>query len=53
VLLISEDLDELLALSDRLLVIYEGEIVGEMPASEATAERLGLLMSGSSEERSA
>ena len=42
VLLISEDLDELLALSDRMLVIYEGKIVGEMPASEATAERLGL-----------
>ena len=53
VLLISEDLDELLALSDRLLVIYEGRIVGEMPASEATAERLGLLMSGHSEEQSA
>ncbi|MEA2058289.1 MAG: ABC transporter ATP-binding protein [Actinomycetota bacterium] len=53
VLLISEDLDELLALSDRLLVIYEGQIVGEMPATEATAERLGLLMSGHDEERSA
>jgi simple sugar transport system ATP-binding protein len=53
VLLISEDLDELLALSDRLLVMYEGAIVGEMPASEATAERLGLLMSGSSEEQTA
>ncbi|MEN8234943.1 MAG: ABC transporter ATP-binding protein [Actinomycetota bacterium] len=53
VLLISEDLDELLALSDRLLVIYEGEIVGEMPAAEATAERLGLLMSGHREEQSA
>jgi ABC-type uncharacterized transport system ATPase subunit len=51
VLLISEDLDELLALSDRLMVIYEGEIVGEMPSSEATAERLGLLMSGQSEEQ--
>ena len=53
VLLISEDLDELLALSDRLLVIYEGKIVGEMPASEATPERLGLLMSGHSEEQPA
>ncbi len=53
VLLISEDLDELLALSDRLVVIYEGKIVGEMPASEATAERLGLLMSGHSEEQPA
>ena len=49
VLLISEDLDELLALSDRLLVIFEGEFVGGMHASEATAERLGLLMSGQSE----
>lgn len=46
VLLISEDLDELMALADRLLVIYEGEIVGEMPTEEATAERLGLLMAG-------
>ncbi len=46
VLLISEDLDELMALADRLLVIYEGEIVGEMPTDEATAERLGLLMAG-------
>ncbi len=48
-LLISEDLDELLALSDRLLVMFEGEIVGEMPAEDATAERLGLLMSGQAE----
>lgn len=50
VLLISEDLDELLALSDRLLVFYEGKVVGEMRADEATAERLGLLMAGQSEE---
>lgn len=50
VLLISEDLDELLALSDRVLVIYEGEIVGEMATEEATAERLGLLMAGQREE---
>ncbi|HET7677941.1 MAG TPA: ABC transporter ATP-binding protein [Candidatus Limnocylindrales bacterium] len=47
VLLISEDLDELLALSDRLLVIYEGRIVGEVAAGEADPERLGLLMAGS------
>ena len=50
VLLISEDLDELLALSDRLLVIYEGQIVGSMQADEATAERLGLLMAGQRED---
>lgn len=52
VLLISEDLDELLALSDRLLVLYEGEVVGEMLAEEATAERLGLLMAGQREAAS-
>ncbi len=49
VLLISEDLDELLALSDRLLVLYEGEVVGEMASEDATAERLGLLMAGQRE----
>jgi simple sugar transport system ATP-binding protein len=50
VLLISEDLDEILALSDRIAVIYEGEIVGILPAQEASAERLGLLMSGAVKE---
>ena len=50
VLLISEDLDEVLALSDRIAVIYEGEIVGILPAQEASAERLGLLMSGAVKE---
>lgn len=50
ILLISEDLDEILALSDRIAVIYEGEIVGTLPASEATPERLGLLMSGAVKE---
>jgi simple sugar transport system ATP-binding protein len=52
VLLISEDLDELMALADRLLVIYEGEVVGQMLTEDATAERLGLLMSGQREEAS-
>jgi simple sugar transport system ATP-binding protein len=46
VLLVSEDLDELLALSDRLVVLYEGRIVGEMPAADADVERLGMLMAG-------
>jgi simple sugar transport system ATP-binding protein len=45
-LLISEDLDEILELSDRIAVIYEGEIVRVMPADEATPETLGLLMAG-------
>ncbi|MBI3241413.1 MAG: ABC transporter ATP-binding protein [Chloroflexi bacterium] len=47
VLLISEDLDEILSLADRIAVIYEGQIVGEVAASEASAEKLGLMMSGS------
>lgn len=46
VLLISEDLEEIMALSDRIAVIYEGQIVGVMAANEATPEKLGLLMGG-------
>jgi ABC-type uncharacterized transport system ATPase subunit len=46
ILLISEDLDEVLALSDRIAVIYEGQIVGEMPAEGADIEKIGLLMAG-------
>ena len=46
VLLISEDLDEIMALSDRIAVIYEGEIAGVLSAQDADIERLGLMMSG-------
>ena len=46
VLLISADLDELLALSDRLVVLYEGAIVAEGEASRFAEEELGLLMAG-------
>jgi general nucleoside transport system ATP-binding protein len=46
VLLISEDLEELLALADRIVVMFEGRLVGELPATEATPEALGLLMAG-------
>jgi simple sugar transport system ATP-binding protein len=49
VLLLSEDLDEIMSLSDRIAVIYEGRIVGVMPAEQASADRLGLLMSGAKE----
>jgi len=45
-LLISEDLDEILALADRILVICDGRIMGDVPRAEATAEKLGLLMAG-------
>ena len=46
VLLVSEDLDELLELSDRVAVMYDGRIVGVVEASEADVETLGLMMSG-------
>ncbi|MBI2461741.1 MAG: ABC transporter ATP-binding protein [Candidatus Rokubacteria bacterium] len=46
VLLISEDLDEILALSDRIGVLYEGRLMGVVPAEEARVEELGLLMAG-------
>ena len=46
ILLVSEDLDELLALSDRLIVLYEGRVMGELPADGADREHLGLLMAG-------
>jgi ABC-type uncharacterized transport system ATPase subunit len=50
VLLISEDLDEILALADRIAVIYEGAIVGEVDAASATVEEIGLLMAGGERE---
>ncbi len=46
VLLISEDLDEIFALSDRIAVIYEGEIMAVLDRDEATKEHVGLLMAG-------
>ncbi|HVO41425.1 MAG TPA: ABC transporter ATP-binding protein [Aggregatilineales bacterium] len=46
ILLISEDLDEIMALSDRIAVIYEGEIRRVVPRQEASAETLGALMAG-------
>jgi simple sugar transport system ATP-binding protein len=46
VLLISEDLDEIMALSDRIAVLYEGEVVGIVPRETADVEHLGLMMAG-------
>jgi simple sugar transport system ATP-binding protein len=46
VLLVSSDLDEILRFSDRIAVLYEGRIVGEFTAAEASRERVGLLMAG-------
>lgn len=47
VLLVSADLNEVMSLSDRILVLFEGQIMGELSQEEATAEKIGLLMSGS------
>jgi simple sugar transport system ATP-binding protein len=46
ILLISEDLDEIFNLSDRIVVLYEGRIMGEVPCEHATREQVGLWMSG-------
>ena len=46
VLLISSDLDEILALSDRVLVMFEGKITGEFKRSQVTERELGLRMAG-------
>ena len=48
VLLVSADLNEIMSLSDRILVMFEGRIMGELPQDAATPEKLGLLMAGSS-----
>jgi len=53
ILLISEDLDEVMQLSDRILVIYEGEIMGEVPADQADRNAIGLMMAGERQERAA
>jgi ABC-type uncharacterized transport system ATPase subunit len=46
IMLISEDLDEIFALSDRIAVIYEGQVMDIVPRADATPEKLGLLMAG-------
>lgn len=50
VLLISLELSEVFGISDRILVIYEGELVGELRPSEVTEQELGLYMSGAKRE---
>ncbi len=47
VLLVSADLNEVMSLADRILVMFEGRIMGELVQAEATAETLGMLMAGS------
>jgi general nucleoside transport system ATP-binding protein len=50
VLLVSVELDEIMALSDRITVMYEGRIVGTVDADKVTREELGLLMAGAQKE---
>jgi len=46
ILLVSVELDEILALADRILVMHDGGIVGDVPRAEATEQALGLMMAG-------
>jgi ABC-type uncharacterized transport system ATPase subunit len=52
ILLVSLELEEVLALADRILVVFEGEIVGEFPPT-ATAEELGIAMTGGGQKEAA
>ena len=53
VLLVSLELDEVMNVPDRILVMYEGEIVGEFDPKNVTIEELGLYMAGAKRERKA
>ncbi|MBK9051048.1 MAG: ABC transporter ATP-binding protein [Chloroflexi bacterium] len=53
ILLISEELEELLALSDRIAVIFSGRIMGTVPADYAYFDQIGLMMTGTTAEESA
>jgi simple sugar transport system ATP-binding protein len=46
VMLISEDLEALFSVADRILVLFEGQVMGVVPAAEADTESLGLMMAG-------
>jgi simple sugar transport system ATP-binding protein len=48
ILLVSVELDEIMELSDRIAVMFEGQIVGEVDAASATEEEIGILMAGGS-----
>jgi simple sugar transport system ATP-binding protein len=50
VLLVSVELDEIMALSDRILVMFEGRIVGEVNGKDADKTRLGLMMANALEQ---
>ena len=47
-MLVSAELDEILSLSDRVIVLYEGKIVGEVDPGSVSEEEIGLMMTGGS-----
>jgi simple sugar transport system ATP-binding protein len=49
VLLVSPELDEVMGLSDRIAVMYDGKIMDILPADQVTKKELGLLMAGARE----
>jgi len=51
VLLVSEDLDELLSVADKIVVMFEGQVMGELDSSEADVGMLGLMMAGVHKEK--
>ena len=51
ILLISLELEEVMSLSDRILVMYEGEIVGELDPKATNAQELGLYMAGAKRDQ--
>jgi ABC-type uncharacterized transport system ATPase subunit len=44
--MVSEDLEELLMVADKIAVLFEGKIIGVLPSAEADTERLGMMMAG-------
>ena len=46
ILLVSEDLEELVTVADKIAVLFEGHIMGILPSSEADTEKLGMMMAG-------
>jgi simple sugar transport system ATP-binding protein len=53
ILVVSSELDEILALADRVLVMNEGRVTGELPIEECSESRLGVLMTGGGAPRAA
>ena len=51
--MVSVELDEIMALSDRIAVIFDGRIMGEVAAEQASARELGLMMAGVSTGKAA